>query len=255
MVERWLRFHHADMTGFGTLEGQKIRVYSGDMFDNPEPLHLTVMLNEVKVLMPAVPGKIVALWNNFRSLGESLGLEAPAKPHYLLKTPQSYLNPNETIRKPSCGSPVVFDGELGIVIGRACKDVSESEALDYVFGYTCVNDITMLCDTDEEASFAQWARVKESSTFFPLGPVIATGLDPAMLVVRSLLNGQPRQDYPVNDMIFSVEKLVSLLSREVALNPGDIILCGTAAGAGAMPPNSLIEIEIDGIGKLSNRFN
>jgi 2-keto-4-pentenoate hydratase/2-oxohepta-3-ene-1,7-dioic acid hydratase in catechol pathway len=85
--------------------------------------------------------------------------------------------------------------------------------------------------------------------------VIATGLDPAMLVVRSMLNGQSRQDYPVNDMIFSVGQLVSLLSREVALNPGDIILCGTAEGAGALPPNSLIEIEIDGIGKLSNRFN
>jgi 2-keto-4-pentenoate hydratase/2-oxohepta-3-ene-1,7-dioic acid hydratase in catechol pathway len=255
MIERWLRFHHADEIGFGTLEGEKIRVYSGDMFDNPEPTHLTMMLNEVKLLMPAVPGKVLALWNNFRSLGQSLGLAAPAKPQYLLKTPQSYLNPNETIRKPACGSSVVFDGELGVVIGRTCKDVSEEDALDYVFGYTCVNDITMLDGMEQDPSFAQWARIKEASAFCPLGPVIATGLDPAMLVVRSLLNGQSKQDYPVNDMIFSVRQLVSLLSRDIALNPGDIILCGTASGVGAMPPNSLIEIEIDGIGKLSNRFS
>jgi 2-keto-4-pentenoate hydratase/2-oxohepta-3-ene-1,7-dioic acid hydratase in catechol pathway len=255
MIQRWLRFHHADTIGFGTLEGQKIRVYSGDMFDNPEPTHLTMMLNEVKLLMPAVPGQVLAMWNNFRSLGQSLGLAAPAKPQYLRKTPQSYLNPHETIRKPSCGSPVVFDGELGIVIGRVCKDVSEADALDYVFGYTCVNDVTMLDGPESTPDFAQWARIKAASMFCPLGPVIATGLDPAMLVVRSVLNGQSKQDYPVNDMIFSVSQLVSQLSKDVALNPGDIILCGTAAGVGAMPPNSLIEIEIDGIGKLSNRFN
>jgi 2-keto-4-pentenoate hydratase/2-oxohepta-3-ene-1,7-dioic acid hydratase in catechol pathway len=255
MIERWLRFHHSDTIGFGTLEGEKIRVYSGDMFNNPEPTHLTMMLNEVKLLMPAVPGKVLALWNNFRSLGQSLGLAAPVKPQYLLKTPQSYLNPNETIRKPACGSQVVFDGELGVVIGRTCKDVSEEDALDYVFGYTCVNDITMVDGSEQEPSFAQWARIKEASAFCPLGPVIATGLDPAMLVVRSMLNGQSKQDYPVNDMIFSVRQLVSLLSRDIALNPGDIILCGTASGVGAMPPNSLIEIEIDGIGKLSNRYS
>jgi 2-keto-4-pentenoate hydratase/2-oxohepta-3-ene-1,7-dioic acid hydratase in catechol pathway len=255
MIERWLRFHYQDAIGFGTLEGEKIRVYEGNMFKDPQPTHITMMLNEVKLLMPAVPGQVLALWNNFRSLGQLLGLAAPVAPQYLLKKPgAAYQNPNETMRKPSCGSPVVFDGELGIVIGRACKDVPESAAQDYVFGYTCANDATMQDHPEPHYSYAEWALSKQANAFCPIGPVIATGLDPAMLVVRSMLNGQARQDYPINDMIFSVEQLVSMISREMTLNPGDIILCGTSAGAGAMPPGSLIEIEIDGIGKLSNRF-
>ena len=243
-----------DTVGFGTLEGEKIRVYDGDMFDDPEPTNLTMMLAEVKLLMPAVPGKVLALWNNFRSFGRTLGLDAPAQPHYLLKTPATYLNPNEIIRKPPCGSPVAFDGELGVVIGRACKDVSEEDALDYIFGYTCVNEVTSVDSYEHHLSYEQWARAKEFTLSAPFGPVITTGLDPAMLVVRSILNGESKQDYPVNDMIFSVRQLVSLISHEVTLNPGDIILCGTAVGIGPMKPGSLIEIEIDGIGKLANRF-
>ena len=254
MVERWLRFNHRDAVGFGTLEGEKIRVYEGDMFNDPAPTNFTMMLNEVKLLMPSVPGQVVSLWNNFRSLGQALGLPAPAKPKYVLKKPAAYPNPNETIRKPECGSPVVFDGELGIVIGRACKDVAEADAHDYIFGYTCANDAALQGGLERHQSYAEWVTIKEGNAFCPIGPVIATGLDPAMLVVRSMLNGQARQDYPVNDMIFSVGQLVSMISRDVALNPGDIILCGTSAGAAPMPPGSLIEIEIDGIGKLSNRF-
>src|SRR5258706_8786369 len=113
MVQRWLRFHHHDTVGFGTLEGEKIRVFQGDMFGDPEPTHMTMLLNEVKVLMPAVPGKVLALWNNFRALGQTLGLDTPAEPLYLVKTPNSYLNPNETIRKPLCDGKVAFQGELG----------------------------------------------------------------------------------------------------------------------------------------------
>lgn len=254
MVERWLRFVHRDAVGFGTLEGEKIRVYEGDMFKDPEPTNFTMMLNEVKLLMPSAPGQVLSLWNNFRSLGQALGLPAPSKPKYVLKKPAAYPNPNETIRKPDCGSPVVFDGELGVVIGRECKDVAEADALDYVFGYTCANDAALQGGLERHQSYAEWVTIKEGNAFCPIGPVIATGLDPAMLVVRSMLNGQARQDYPVNDMIFSVGQLVSMISRDVALRPGDIILCGTSAGAAPMPPGSLIEIEIDGIGKLSNRF-
>jgi 2-keto-4-pentenoate hydratase/2-oxohepta-3-ene-1,7-dioic acid hydratase in catechol pathway len=254
MVQRWLRFHHHDTVGFGTLEGEKIRVYEGDMFDDPEPTHMTMLLNEVKVLMPAVPGKVLALWNNFRALGQTLGLDTPAEPLYLVKTPNSYLNPNETIRKPLCDGKVAFQGELGIVIGRICKDVSESEASDYIFGYTCVNDVTVVDVIQRDLSSPQWVRGKGFDTFCPFGPVIATGLNPDMLVVRTMLNGEVRQDYPVNDMIFSVHQLVSLISKDMTLNPGDIILCGTSVGVGSMKPGSTVEVEIDGIGRLCNKF-
>ncbi|MFC3111330.1 fumarylacetoacetate hydrolase family protein [Undibacterium arcticum] len=254
MVQRWVRFNEGGVVRFGTLEGNQIRVCRGDMFDKPEPTDMTVKLGDVRLLTPTQPSKIIAMWNNFRALGEKLNLATPAEPLYLIKAPNSYLNPHETIRKPSCDGKVVFEGELGIVIGKTCKEVSEEYAMNYVFGYTCANDVTVADILNRDPSFAQWVRAKGFDTFCPFGPVVATGLDPAMLVVKTVLNGEIRQDYPINDMLFSVRQLVSMISRDMTLNPGDIILCGTSVGVGSMKPGSTVEVEIDGIGKLSNRF-
>ena len=253
-IQRWIRFRHMDTVCFGTLEGDKIRVCHGDMFDSPKPTGESMLLDEVQLLAPLVPGKILAMWNNFHALGKKLGLEPPAEPLYLIKTPNTLLGPGGTIRKPLCDGKVVFEGELAIVIGRTCFNVSEQDAPDYVFGLTCANDVTVSDIIARDATFAQWCRAKGFDTFCPLGPVIASGLDPAMLVVRTILNGEVRQDYPVNDMVFSVARLVSLISKDMTLNPGDVLLCGTSVGVGSMRPGSTIEVEIDGIGKLKNRF-
>ena len=254
MIQRWLRFQHHNETYFGTLEGEKIRIYGGDMFRDPTPTDMTAMLGEVKLLAPAVPGKVLALWNNFHALGRKLELEPPEEPLYLMKAPNSYLNPGETIRKPLCDGKVVYEGELGIVIGKVCANVAEEDALDHVFGYTCANDVTVADIIKRDPTFPQWVRAKGFDTFCPFGPVIATGLDPAMLVVRTILNGEVRQDYPINDMVFPVQRLVSLISRDMTLYPGDMILCGTSVGVGSMKPGSTVEVEIGGIGTLRNRF-
>jgi 2-keto-4-pentenoate hydratase/2-oxohepta-3-ene-1,7-dioic acid hydratase in catechol pathway len=148
----------------------------------------------------------------------------------------------------------VFEGELGIVIGRTCKQVGEAEAMRHVFGFTCANDVTVADILNRDASFAQWVRAKGFDTFCPFGPAVATGLDPDKLRVRTVLNGEVRQDYPVSDMRFSVAQLVSLISQDMSLLPGDIILCGTSVGVGSMKPGSQVDVEIAGIGKLSNRF-
>jgi 2-keto-4-pentenoate hydratase/2-oxohepta-3-ene-1,7-dioic acid hydratase in catechol pathway len=140
------------------------------------------------------------------------------------------------------------------VIGRRCKQASEQQALEHVLGYTCANDVTVADILNRDASFAQWVRAKGFDTFCPFGPVVATGLDPARLVVRTLLDGEVRQDYPISDMRFSVAQLVSLISQDMTLLPGDIILCGTSVGVGSMKRGSTIEVEIAGIGRLSNRF-
>jgi 2-keto-4-pentenoate hydratase/2-oxohepta-3-ene-1,7-dioic acid hydratase in catechol pathway len=253
-IQRWIRFHHMDAVCFGTLEGEKIRVYEGDMFDAPEPTGKSMHTEEVKMLAPLVPGKILAMWNNFHALGKKLGLEPPPEPLYLVKTPNTLLGPGGTIRKPLCDGKVVFEGELAIVIGRTCFNVSEEEAPDYVFGLTCANDVTVADIIQRDPTFPQWCRAKGFDTFCPIGPVIATGLDPAMLVVRTILNDEVRQDYPVNDMVFSVAQLVSKISKDMTLNPGDVLLCGTSVGVGSMRPGSTIVVEIDGIGKLKNRF-
>jgi 2-keto-4-pentenoate hydratase/2-oxohepta-3-ene-1,7-dioic acid hydratase in catechol pathway len=196
---------------------------------------------------------VIALWNNFHALGEKLNLPVPAEPLYLAKTPNSWLEPGGTIRHPGGGAKVVFEGELGIVIGRSCKQVAEHDAMAHVLGFTCANDVTVADILHRDASFAQWVRAKGLDTFCPFGPTIATGLDPAKLRVRTLLDGQVRQDYPISDMRFTVPQLVSLISQDMTLLPGDIILCGTSIGVGSMKPGSLVEVEIAGVGRLANR--
>ncbi|WP_395407987.1 fumarylacetoacetate hydrolase family protein [Pseudoduganella sp. UC29_106] len=254
MIHRWLRFKHFDTVRFGTVEGDKIRIYQGDMFNAPERTDYSLHLSEVTLLTPVVPGKVLAMWNNFHALSKRLGLEPPPEPLYLMKTPNSYLAPGGTIRAPLCEGKVAFEGELGIVIGKRTFNVSEDEALGHVFGYTCANDVTVSDIVKRDPTFQQWVRAKGFDTFCPFGPVIATGLDPAMLVVRTILNNEVRQDYPINDMVFSVAQLVSRISQDMTLEPGDILLCGTSVGIGSMRSGSTIEVEIDGIGKLTNRF-
>jgi 2-keto-4-pentenoate hydratase/2-oxohepta-3-ene-1,7-dioic acid hydratase in catechol pathway len=254
MQHRWLRFEHAGEIGFGTLDGNRVHQHQGDMFGTSKATGTVFALSDVKLLTPTEPSKVVALWNNFCALCEKLNLPLPAEPRYFLKAPNSYLAPHETIRKPRRQGKVVFEGELGIVIGKTCTAVAEATALDHVFGYTCANDVTAIDILHQEASFAQWTRAKGFDTFCPMGPVIAAGLDPSTLTVTTRLDGEVRQRYPISDMRFSVAELVSLISFDMSLYPGDVILCGTSIGVGSMKPGSLVEVEIDGIGKLSNRF-
>jgi 2-keto-4-pentenoate hydratase/2-oxohepta-3-ene-1,7-dioic acid hydratase in catechol pathway len=215
------------------------------MFDDPVPSDYVLRLSDVELLMPVQPTKVIALWNNFGALGQKLKLATPPEPLYLVKTANSYLGPNQTIRKPRCEGKVAFEGELAIVIGKTCSGASEAQAMDHVFGYTCANDVTVSDILN---------RAKSFDTFCPFGPVVATGLDPASLVVNTILNGELRQDYPISDMLFSVAQLVSLISQDMTLYPGDLILCGTSVGVGSMKPGSTIEVEIAGIGRLTNRF-
>jgi 2-keto-4-pentenoate hydratase/2-oxohepta-3-ene-1,7-dioic acid hydratase in catechol pathway len=254
MQQHWVRFQEGDTVRFGTLEGERVRVWHGNMFEYPQRGDRTIALADLRLLTPVQPTKVIALWNNFKALGEKLNLSAPAEPLYLVKTPNSYLEPGGTIRHPGGGAKVVFEGELGIVIGKTCKQVAERDAMAHVFGYTCANDVTVADILHRDASFAQWVRAKGFDTFCPFGPAVATGLDPARLTVRTLLNGEVRQDYPISDMRFSVAQLVSLISQDMSLLPGDIILCGTSIGVGSMKPGSTVEVEIAGVGRLTNRF-
>jgi 2-keto-4-pentenoate hydratase/2-oxohepta-3-ene-1,7-dioic acid hydratase in catechol pathway len=254
MQQQWVRFREGDAVRFGTLEGERVRLWHGDLFEYPQRGDRTIALAEVQLLTPVQPSKVIAMWNNFHALAAKLELPDCAEPLYLVKTPNAYLEPGGTIRHPGGGAQVVFEGELGIVIGRRAKQVSEREALQHVFGYTCANDVTVADILNRDASFAQWTRAKGFDTFCPFGPAVATGVDPTKLRVRTLLDGAVRQDYPLSDMRFSVEQLVSLISQDMTLLPGDVILCGTSVGVGSMKPGSTVEVEIAGIGKLSNRF-
>lgn len=254
-MQKWLRFEHAGHTGFGQLTGETVTVYAGDMYRDPRPTGQTLPLAQLKLLTPTVPGKMLAMWNNFHALAAKLGLAAPHEPLFFVKTANSFLATGETIRMPpSFDGKVVYEGELGIVIGRRCRAVSVADAPQYIFGYTCINDVTAADIINRDPAFQQWSRAKSFDTFGVFGPVVATGLDPAVLSVRTMLNGQERQNYPVADMIFPPAQLVSLISQDMTLEPGDVICCGTSVGVGSMKPGSTVEISIDGIGILANRF-
>jgi 2-keto-4-pentenoate hydratase/2-oxohepta-3-ene-1,7-dioic acid hydratase in catechol pathway len=251
---RWVRFKHQDQVRFGTLDGDRVHVHRGDIYAAPEATGQVVALGNVDLLTPTAPRKVIGLWNNFHALAKKLNLPDPAEPLYFLKAPNACLAPNGVIRKPLQDCKVVFEGELGVVIGKTCTAVSEADAFEHVFGYTCANDVTVADILNRDPTFAQWTRAKGFDTFCPIGPVVATGLDPTTLVVTTRLNGDIRQQYPISDMRFSVQQLVSLISSDMTLDPGDVILCGTSVGVGSMKPGSVVEIEIGGIGKLTNRF-
>ncbi|MEP7154524.1 MAG: fumarylacetoacetate hydrolase family protein [Betaproteobacteria bacterium] len=257
-MTHWLRFETRDIppaTGFGQLNGNLIKVYEGDMFSACLATGQTIALADVRLLTPCAPTKMVALWNNFRALAEKLGQAIPPEPLYFLKGNNAFHPHGEPVRvPPAYAGKVVYEGELGVVIGKRARGVSEAEAPACIFGYTCMNDVTAAELLFKDSSFPQWARAKSFDTFGVFGPVIATGLDPQALIIRTVLNGQERQNYPVSDMIFSPAKLVSFISQDMTLEPGDVIACGTSIGVGSMKPGSEISVIIDGIGELKNRY-
>ncbi len=252
-MAHWVRFDREGRTAFGTLEGDLVHVHAGDPFASPRDTGETVRLGEVRLRTPCQPSKLIGLVHNYRAAAEKQGIAVPAEPLWFLKAPSSYRAPGEAIRWPaSYDGKVIYEGELGIVIGREARDVSEADADGYVLGYTCVNDVTALDLLSRDPSFAQWSRAKSFDTFGPFGPVVATGLDPDTLTVRTLLKGKVRQEYPCSDMIFGPRALVSLLSREMTLLPGDVIACGTSLGVAPLRAGTTVEVVIDGIGTLSS---
>ena len=255
-MTKWLRFERDGRSRLGVLEGDSIAVYEGDLFGSPRATGKNLPLNEVRLLTPCEPSKMIALWNNYHALAEKIGISTPEEPLYFLKANSSFLASEQTIRRPaSYDGKVVYEGELGIVIGRRCAAASLTEAEACIFGYTCINDVTAIDLLNKDQSFAQWTRAKSFDGFGVFGPVIATGLDPMSLTVRTVLNGQERQSYPVSDIVFPPAELVSLISQDMTLLPGDVIACGTSIGVGSMKePENRVEVTIEGIGSLASTF-
>ncbi len=256
-MTQWIRFERNGRIEFGTLQDGTIAVHAGDMFAAAKPTGETAKLSDVRVVTPCNPSKMICLWNNFHQLAAKNDFLVPDEPLYFLKAPNAFHPQGAPIERPkSYSGRIIYEGELGIVIGKKCSMVSEAEAPNYIFGYTCINDVTAVDLLKKNPTFDQWARAKSFDTFGVFGPVIATGLDPITLSVRTILNGKERQNYPVNDMFFPPYKLLSMVSRDMTLMPGDVIACGTSLGAGVMADaNNTIEISIAGVGALSNPFN
>ena len=254
-VNLWTRYEVDGQAGFGLFEGDQIAVCVGDMFGASERTGQLLVAANVITLTPCVPGKLIGLWNNYHAQAVKQGLTIPSEPLWFIKAASSYCAHGQPFTAPaSYTGRVVYEGELGLVIGKTCKDASLDEAADAIFGLTCVNDVTALDLLTRDASFAPWTRAKSFDTFGIFGPVIATGLDWQTLIVRTLVNGRERQNYLCSDMIFSPAQTVASLAREMTLQPGDVIACGTSLGVLPIKPGTVVEIAIDGIDVLRNTF-
>jgi 2-keto-4-pentenoate hydratase/2-oxohepta-3-ene-1,7-dioic acid hydratase in catechol pathway len=198
---------------------------------------------------------MIGLWNNFHERAAKEDLQRPVHPLYFLKATTCIAAHGDPIRRPpGYAGAIVFEAELGIVIGKraSCIDVAAAPAA--IFGYTCVNDVTARDLMRLDPAFVHWTRAKSFDSFGPFGPVIASGLDPAGLRVRAIFAERELQNYAVSDMFFSPAKIVSHISHDMTLEPGDVIACGTSVGAGALADGDTVEVVIDGVGRLVNRL-
>jgi len=249
------RLRHGDFEGYGLVEDGRVRPLEGDLFGEHRPSGEALPLDSVRLLAPvARPGKILAAAVNYPShvAGSQAmtGLsEAPRKPELFLKPSSSVTGPEETIVLPRDAGRVDYEGELVAVIGRLCRDVSAEEALTYVFGYTCGNDVSA---RHWQRDDLQWWRAKGSDTFSPIGPYIASGLDPAALELRTRLNGREVQAANTGALIHSAAALIAFASRVMTLEPGDLVFTGTPGETGRLSEGDVVEVEIGGIGVLRN---
>ena len=252
----WLRTRHQGQPTLGQLtDRDEVALYRGGLFDEPTPTGERIPLAEVEWLPPVVPRQFLGLWNNLEQRRLAEGNATPPFPLYFVKLAASLSYHGAPIRRPAgFDLAVKFEAELGIVIGRDCFQPDAAGAAAAIFGYTCVNDVTAPGPLFETDSFAQWCRAKSFPGFGPIGPVLVTDIDPSRLWVQAWLDGECRQDYPVADMIFPPVEIVRRIAAEVPLLAGDVIACGTGLGADVMQPGQEIEIRIDGVGRLVNRY-
>lgn len=209
-------------------------------------------LSEVRLLAPVIPrSKVVGIGRNYAEHIAEMGHETPEEPLVFLVPNTAVCGPDDPVILPGFTQDVHYEGELAVVIGRMCKDVPADQAASVIFGYTCANDVSA---RDLQAKDGQWARAKGCDTFCPLGPWIETELDPADLEIRTRLDGRTVQEDSTALMLTPVAELVAYVSRAFTLLPGDVILTGTPKGVGQVEAGQRVEVEIEGIGSLSNPF-
>lgn len=252
---RIARFTTGEDPAYGLVDGagEKIAEITGDpLYQRIELTGAVHQVADVRLLAPVIPrSKVIGIGKNYADHAAEMGGEAPATPLMFLVPNTAVVGPGDRVVMPAQTSEVSYEGELAVVIGRLCKDVEASEALSAVFGYTIANDVTA---RDLQRTDGQWARAKGFDTFCPLGPWIETDLDPAGQRIVTMLDGDVVQDGATSNMVHDVAALIAFASQAFTLLPGDVILTGTPAGVGLVEAGQRVDVDIDGIGVLSNPF-
>jgi 2-keto-4-pentenoate hydratase/2-oxohepta-3-ene-1,7-dioic acid hydratase in catechol pathway len=246
---RLVRFRSGARIATGAVEGEYVRPLRGTFFEEPILTGEDVPLEDVKLLAPVLPSKVVAVGKNYAAHAAEMGSDMPEEPIIFLKPSTSVIGTDDPIPYPDISRRVDHEGELALVIGRLARRVPADDAARYVLGYTCANDVTA---RDLQAKDGQWTRAKGFDGFCPLGPWIETELDPSDLALETRVNGDVRQSARTSQLAFGPAALVEFVTRVMTLLPGDVILTGTPDGVGPVVVGDRVEVEIEGLGVLSN---
>lgn len=245
-----VRFKSQGQLQYGILEDDRILPIVGDPFSQIEKTGEQLARSDVELLAPVAPGKLVCVGLNYKLHAEESGKAIPEEPMLFMCAPSAIIADGETIRLNDDQDRIDFEAEIGIVIGKTCRNVPAGEARQYVLGYTCANDVS---NRHLQRKDGQFTRAKSFDTYKPVGPCIETDLDPDNVEIRLWQNGQLRQSSSTRDMIFSNDRIVEFVSSIMTLLPGDLIITGTPSGVGPMKKGDEIVIEISGIGRLANK--
>ena len=249
---RLVRFRFADRIATGFVQGDTdtVRLLAGTFFEDPLPSGEEVPLDDVRLLAPVLPSKVVCLGKNYAAHAEEFGMEVPDEPLIFLKPSTSVSGPGDPIPLLPISHRVDYEGELAVVIGRIARGVRAEDAFRYILGYTCGNDVTL---RDLQKKDEQWARAKGFDGSCPLGPWIETELDPNDVHLETRVNGEVRQSASTAELVFGVATIIEFVTGFMTLLPGDVVMTGTPEGVGKLEPGDEVEVEIDGIGVLANQ--
>jgi len=248
---RLVRFRFGDRIATGAVDtdSDAIRVLAGTFFERPIPTGDEVPVDDVRLLAPVLPSKVVCVGKNYAAHAAEFDTDVPEEPLIFLKPSTSVIGPGDAIPMPSISRRVDYEGELGVVIGRLAKGVRAEDAFRFILGYTCANDVTL---RDLQKTDGQWARAKGFDGSCPLGPWIETEVDPNDAPIETRVNGEVRQSATTAEMVFGVATIVEYVTTFMTLLPGDVVLTGTPEGVGTLEPGDRVEVEVDGIGTLAN---
>jgi 2-keto-4-pentenoate hydratase/2-oxohepta-3-ene-1,7-dioic acid hydratase in catechol pathway len=244
------RYSHNNRIQFGKVEDQMVRMLEGDIFGEYHETNTLVPISEVTILTPTIPTKIVCVGQNYRGHIQELGVPIPKEPVIFLKPPSCLISTGESIIYPVFANRVDYEGELAVVIKKKMARISEDQVLTNVLGFSCFNDITEREMAGRDPFLLTLA--KGFDTFGAFGPYIVTDLDPDNMELKTYLNGQLMQQDNTKNCVFSVSKILSFITRHITLYPGDVVITGTPKGIAPMKPGDVVEVTIEGIGKLTN---